>query len=164
VTMTNLTDGIETFNLQLYLKGDGQALAISMDTTDVLGGLGYGQNGTFTAASFFGNYALAAGGVDVTNEDPFFTIGPITADGVGSFTGFADVNWLFSTPTPDLPVSGAFAADVSGEFLTGTITGLDVTTSTNADTFTYYPIDTTSIIAIESDTNQLTLGFFDLQQ
>jgi hypothetical protein len=162
VTMTNLTDGVETFNLQVYLKGDGQALAISMDSTDVLGGMAFGQNGTFTNASFFGSYALAAGGADVTNENPLFTVGPVTADGVSAFTGFADINWL--TPTADQTVTGSFAADVSGEFLTGTITGLDVTTPANVDNFTYYPIDTTRIVTIESDANQLTLGFFDLQQ
>ena len=44
------------------------------------------------------------------------------------------------------------------------MTGLDATTSTNQDAFTYYVIDTTKVVAIETDPNQLTLGYFELQQ
>jgi hypothetical protein len=168
VTMTGVTNGAGagdvSFNLQLYLSGSGTAVAATMDTTDVLAGLGYGQNGSFTASSFFGGYTLAAGGVDAVNEEPFFTIGPVTADGRTGFTGFADLNWLNpSTLTPDLPVTGTFVQS-SGGIFTGTVKGLDVTTPSSPDDFTYYLIDSTNLIGIETDTNQLTLGYFDLQQ
>lgn len=171
VTMTGVTNGSGvgdvSFNVQLYLSGAGTALVATMDTSDVLAGLGYGQNGSFTPSTFFGGYTLAAGGVDSVNENPLFTIGPVTADGTEHLTGFADLNWLNpSTLTADLPVTGAFVQS-SGGIFTGTITGLDVTTCATActnDVFTYYLIDSTNLVAIETDANQLTLGYFDLQQ
>jgi len=86
---------------------------------------------------------------------------------VGAFAGAVDLNWVFGTsagfPKSDLPVSGAFTADPSGIF-TGTITGLDVSNLSSQDAFTYYVIDATKVLAIETDSHQLTLIYFDLQQ
>ena len=67
------------------------------------------------------------------------------------------------TQTPGVSVSGAFSANASGVF-TGTITGFDIDNPTNNDAFTYYMIDTTKVLAIETDPNQLTLVRFVLQQ
>ncbi|HTZ84365.1 MAG TPA: hypothetical protein VMB66_14295, partial [Candidatus Acidoferrales bacterium] len=62
-------------------------------------------------------------------------------------------------PVSNVTVSGTFTAASDGVFSPGTLTGLDVTTSTNADTFVYYVVDTTKVIAIEADMNQLTLAY-----
>ena len=175
VTLTNITASIVSggFDAQFYLDGNGNLLALSMDTGDVLGGRGFLQTGggSFTAASFNGPYAMDATGVDYNEGDELDSVGPVVADGVGTFTGFGDVNWIFSTgPTyPDAPVSGAFTAASNGIF-TGTITGLDAntcslygfgTTSCTTDAFAYYMIDATGDnIAIETDPNQVTLGYF----
>jgi hypothetical protein len=108
------------------------------------------------------------------NQNEFDAVGPVTADGVGTLAGFFDLNWLSgdpdqgvlitaAVPTPDLTVSGAFIATANGTF-TGTITGLQVPMSTNQDAFTYFLIDTTRVLSIETDPNQLTLGYFELQQ
>jgi hypothetical protein len=166
VSIPGMTDGNVTFNLQLYLDGNGNALAITLDNTDVLAGLGYQQTGggSFTASSFKGTYALNAVGVDLNNHDELDAVGPVAANGAGALAGSADLNWIFiNGPTPDLPVSGTFTAAASGIF-TGTLTGLDVTTVTNGDAFAYYLVDPTRVIGIETDPNQLTLGFFLLQQ
>jgi hypothetical protein len=162
-------------NLQLYLDGSGHAMAISMDSTDILSGLGFQQSGggSFTAASFSGAYVMDSTGADFKNKDELDAVGPITGAGTaGTFSGTADLNWLFSSfpgPTfPKSPVSGTFTSTANGVF-TGTITGLDVTTCTvyttsgpgcTADVFTFYLIDSAGdSIAIETDPNQLTLGF-----
>jgi hypothetical protein len=180
VTIPALTDGAEggaNVNLQLYLDGNGNALAITLDANDVLGGRGYLQTGagSFTAASFSGPYALGAGGADVTNEYEFDAVGLFSADGVGTFSGFVDLNWGGSLYT-DAPVAGTFVttgtAASNGIFSGGTITGLDLTTCTffggtpgcTADAFNYYLVDATGDnIAIETDLNQLTLGYFAQQ-
>ena len=169
VSIPGLNDGsannITNFNLQLYLDGNGNALAISLDSYDVISGLGYQQTGggSFTAGSFNGTYVLDASGADATGENAIDAVGPVIADGVGTFAGSVDLNWIFNTgPAADLPVSGAFTAAGSGVF-TGTITGLDVLNNTNPDAFAYYLIDTTRAVAIETDPNQLTLGYFVLQ-
>ena len=70
------------------------------------------------------------------------------------------------------PLSGTFARNADGIF-TGTFTGVDVTNcklftptgpGCSADVFNYYLIDAAGgNIAIETDTNQLTLGFFAQQ-
>jgi hypothetical protein len=181
VTIAGLTDGADggaNVNLQLYLDGNGNALAITLDANDVLGGRGYQQTGagSFTAASFSGPYALGAGGADVTSEFEFDAVGLVSADGVGTFAGFVDINWFGPPATAtDQPVAGTFVttgtAASNGIFSGGTITGLDVIScptfggsGCTADTFNYYLIDATGDnIAIETDLNQLTLGYFAQQ-
>jgi hypothetical protein len=181
VTIPAVTDTASTLplNIQLYLDGNGNALAITLDTDeDVLGGRGYLQTGagSFTAASFSGPYALGAGGADVTSEFEFDAVGSFSADGVGTFAGFVDINWFGPPATAtDQPVAGTFVttgtAASNGIFSGGTITGLDVIScptfggsGCTADTFNYYLIDATGDnIAIETDLNQLTLGYFAQQ-
>ncbi|MGA2204284.1 MAG: hypothetical protein ABSG40_20255 [Terriglobales bacterium] len=185
VTIAGLADSatppVANYNVQLYLDGNGHALAITLDTTDVIGGSGFQQaaGASFTAASFAGPYGFGAAGVDMTNENEFDAVGPVMADGVGSISGFADLNWFTSTPeeVANAPVTGTFvttgSAAANGIFSAGSITGVDVTscvlfTSTGpdctADVFSYYLIDATGDnIAIETDANQLTLGVFAQQ-
>ncbi len=164
VTATDEAGGQVVFDLELYLDGNGHATAISMDSTDTMGGLSYQQTGSpFSASMFLGAYALNATGWDKNRHGEFDDVGPVTATGTGdTFSGTFDLNWLTSTPaeTPGLSVSGTYTANADGVF-SGTITGLDVTTGTNADVFNYYLISGTgNSIAIETDTNQLTLGYF----
>jgi hypothetical protein len=184
VTIIGLTDasGVADFNLQLYLDGNGHALAITMDSTDTIGGAGSQQSagGSFIAASFSGPY-----GMDATGWNPgertgtgseFDAVGPVVATGSGgTISGAVDLNWLFSAGPiyPGAPVSGTFASSADGIFTGGSITGVDVTncklfTPTGAgctdDVFNYYLIDAAGDnIAIETDSNQLTLGFFAQQ-
>jgi hypothetical protein len=178
VTIPAIADTASTLplNVQLYLDGNGNALAITLDANDVLGGRGYLQSGagSFTAASFNGPYALSAGGgnAPLGDEFEFDAVGLVSADGVGTFAGFVDINW-FGVPAAatDQPVSGTFVTASNGIF-SGTITGVDVTTCTffgggpacTADVFNYYLIDATGDnIAIETDAYQLTLGYFAQQ-
>jgi hypothetical protein len=119
---------------------------------------------------------LGAGGADVTSEFEFDAVGSFSADGVGTFAGFVDINWFGPPATAtDQPVAGTFVttgtAASNGIFSGGTITGLDVIScptfggsGCTADTFNYYLIDATGDnIAIETDLNQLTLGYFAQQ-
>jgi hypothetical protein len=166
VTLSNLTDGV-VISAQLYLTGSGAGMVgtmISMDMTDAAGGLAYQQTGgPYTSSSLSGKYVMNATGND-PSESELDAVGPITADGMSAFTGTVDLNWLFHTgAVQDLTVSGAFTANANGVF-TGTITGLDVNSPTNNDAFTYYIIDTTKVVAIETDSNQLTLVYFEIQQ
>jgi len=158
------------------LDGNGNALAITLDSTDVLSGPGFQQNSSFSAGSFSGSYVMAAFGADNSaSENGLNAVGPVIADGVGSFAGAVDLNRITGTPlagalTGDSPISGTFTAAASGIFSSASapigsgVTGLDVTTSSNQDAFAYYLIDTTKILMIETDPNQLTLGYFMLQQ
>ena len=168
VTLTNLTTNAIT--LQLYLTGNGTGTVVSMDNTDVVSGVAFQQT---AGASFSGTYGTNATGFDLANRLEFDDVGPVSANpatGTGSLvaTHTIDENFMTSTPpatpTPGLSVSGAFSPVASGIF-TGTITGLDIdSNNANVDNFTYYIVDTTRILAIETDTNQLTLIYFELQE
>ena len=173
VAVSNLTAGPNSFTPALYLDGNGHAMALSLDPLisargHVFEGIGFQQSGggSFTTGSFNGKYGIDATGWDATGE--LDAVGGITATGSsGTFSGTVDLNWLNrSTPTrPSLAVSGDLtaAANASGIF-TGTITGLDVTTPMNPDQFNFYLIDPAGdAIAIETDTNQLTLVFLNQQ-
>ncbi len=166
VAMTGVTDGTLTFNINLYLDGNGNALEMMADPSPgahVGAGGGYLQQvGAFSAGSFSGNYVLSAGGVD-PSENEFGAVGVVTADGVSAITpGFVDLNFFQTSsaavPTSDVPLTGSFTSNANGVF-TGSISGLNVTAN-----LTYYLIDSTRLFAIETDTNQLTLGYFELTQ
>jgi len=168
VSLIGLTDNATfSFNAQMYLDGNGHAMLVTMDSTDVVAGYAFPQTGggSFTAASFAGNYGLDTTGIGFNLYSEFDTIGPITADGSSTVTGIFDQNILFTAQTPDLPLTDGFSTVDPSGFLTGTITGLDVSMgAANAYPFSYYLIDNTRGVAIQTDTNQLTLGYFELQQ
>jgi hypothetical protein len=176
VTIAGLTDstGVANFNLQLYLDGNGHALAITMDVSDTIGGGGSVQSGGGSFA-FSGAYGMDVTGWDANYYGEFDAAGPVTATGTGgTIAGAVDLNWLSSIgPTySGAPVSGIFTSNADGIF-TGTFTGVDVTncevfnsvgTGCTNDVFNYYLIDAAGDnIAIETDFNQLTLGFFAQQ-
>jgi hypothetical protein len=187
VTISNINDGTGAgsgdlpgvgYNLHLYLDGNGHALAISMDGSDAIAGVGFVQTGSvpFAATSFNGPYALDITGADGANTSELDGVGPVSASGSAeTISGAVDLNWLFTATTyPATAVSGTFATTGTGAsngVFTGTITGVDADTciqvgipSCSVDKFSYYLIDATGDnIAIETDINQLTLGFF-LQQ
>jgi len=179
VTLTGLTDNATfSYNLQLYLDGNGNARVLSMDNNDELAGVANQQKGSLSASTFSGTYAMGVIGVDSTNLNEFDAVGPVVADGVGTFPGFVDLNWIFSSsPGPTFsnsPVSPAtFAATSTAGIFTGNITGIDVTdcqvyeaatTACTADAFTYYFVNSNTVVGIENDANQLTLLRFELQQ
>ncbi len=172
VTIPGITDsaGTVTYNLQLYLDGNGHALAISMDLNDTIGGAGFTQGSGVASASFNGSYGLDVTGLDVSSTGELDGAGPVSATS-GAIAGTVDLNWLFSSGPlyPNTAVSGTIVTTGSSNgVLTGTITGVDATTcilvgipSCSIDNFSYYLIDATGDnIAIETDDNQLTLGFF----
>jgi hypothetical protein len=161
-TLDSLTDGTNTFDLALYVDGKGNALMISLSAGVVLEGVGNQQ----ASGTFSGTYVMDSVGYDgSTNALQLDAVGPVTT-GTGTFSGFADLNWLGAT-TPNLTVSGAFTSPSNG-VSTGTgntVTGLDVLLGTSqADAFDYYVVDSTKVIAIEIDSNQNTLATFDMQQ
>jgi hypothetical protein len=178
VTLTGLTDNaMFSYNVQLYLDGNGNARVLSMDSNDEFVGVSNQQKGSLSVSTFSGTYALGVIGVDPTSFDEIDAVGPVVADGVGSFPGFVDLNWIFSPspgPTfPDAPVSPAtFAATATPGIFTGNVTGLDVTNcqvynpggaGCTADAFTYYLVNAGTVVGIENDANQLTLLRFELQ-
>jgi len=179
-------DDAASYNIQLYLDGNGHALAITLDPEDSQFGIGFQQSGasSIAATSFSGPYAMGVTGWDADEDGELDSVGPVVADGSSTFAGFSDVNWLnYSTPLPltvsDNTVSGTFAASAASGIFTGSVTGIDMLNCTafsgvgapgcTTDTFNFYVIDAFGeSIAIETDTatapgTQLTFGYV-LQQ
>lgn len=159
VTLTNVTDASTfSYNLQLFLTGDGHAVVISMDVADALAGLSWQQaSTTFSSSALNGSYAA-----DLTQFSSLFAeadgAGAFFADGVGTLNGFLDDNQSLvgGAPTPDTLFSSPFT--------TTSTNGVFDVTPPGGVFLTYYAIDNTQGVLIENDLNLLTLGYFDLQQ
>jgi hypothetical protein len=161
-SIANLTDNTTSplfnYNLELYLDGNGHALLISMDDTDVLAGGSLQQTTTpFTVASFAGSYAIGIRQFSTTEVEQD-GVGAVFADGIGTLNGFIDQNASLSGgSTQSEPLSAAFTiTSANGVF--------DVTPPAPATTqLTTYMIDDTQGVIIENDDNGLSLGYFGLQ-
>jgi hypothetical protein len=139
---------------------------LSSDSTEMVTGQAFQQQaGAFSAASFSGSYGLNAAEDGVGSAlAPFSNtvVGPVASvadNGADTLTGFADSG----NGAADFAFSGSLTAGSNGVF-TGTLTGLDPASRTTANDFTFYLVDTTRAVAIETDNSQLTLGFLELQQ
>jgi hypothetical protein len=165
VTLAGLTDSLTnpTFNYDLafYLTGDGHGLLVLMDEDTVVAGQGFRQTpGPFTAGTFSGSYGLNVQHVvpNGSGETRQNGTGPTTADGAGNLAGFVDLNGSGS----DLPLSGNFTSSSNGVF-TGTLAGLDTSSTPAVHHFAYYLVDASRAVLIETDNAQLTIGFLELQ-
>jgi hypothetical protein len=170
VTLAGLTDSTTnptfTYDLELYLTGDGHGLLILMDQDEVIAGEGFQQTGgPFDFSSFSGTYALnvrhvVPNGSTETRENG---AGPLTADGAGNLAGFLDLNQAGGPSAFNLALNGTFIDSASGVF-TGTLAGLDTSSNPPAHTFAYYLVSPSQAVLIETDNAQLTLGFLELQK
>lgn len=184
ITIPNVNDSADeggvAYNVQLYLDGNGHALAITLDETDSQAGIGFQQSGasSIAASSFAGPYGMGVTGWDGDENGEFDSVGPVVADGSSTFAGFSDVNWLDWAGSPVLvwnnSVSGGFGASSAAGIFTGSVSGVDILNcpafgvdgapGCTADVFNFYLIDSTGDnIAIETDGAQLTFGYFAQQ-
>ncbi len=144
------------FTFQLYLDGNGNALELGVDTLQTTAGQAYLQ--TTTAADFEGSYALLGQGIlDATGLPAWGAVGPVTVAS-DAFTGSTDYT------AQNAGASGT--ATTANQALTGTetnsnamlaLTGLDSTALTTSRSYSYFPIDSKRVLAIEIDGKQLGL-------
>jgi hypothetical protein len=93
-------------SFQLYLDGNGNALELGVDNSQLNAGMAYQQ--TATSALFAGSYALSGQGFGVlTNSQPAWgAAGPVTVTS-NSFTGFTDYTIQGgTTPTSNVSLTG----------------------------------------------------------
>jgi hypothetical protein len=166
VTLTNITDGATfTYNLQMYLTGEGHAFVISMDSTasatpDELGGTAGQQSGTLSASSLSGSYALTVdqfvAGIEQDGAGEFYS------DGASNLTGFYNLNAIFTNPSGCTAPCLASDQTFKNTFAAGSANGVVKVTAagSSGNTFTAYLIDNTQGYVIEDDNTELTLGDF----
>jgi hypothetical protein len=162
VTLTNLADGTAnlgssfTYDLELYLTGDGNGLLLSTNAAAVeLAGQAFEQqSGTLDAASFTGTYGFTSTGSGLL----FGSVASVAGSGMDTLTGFADA---YAGGNADFGISGSFS-DESNGILTGTFTGFGSGIGSSApttNTFYLYMIDDTRAVGIETDGDQYTLVY-----
>ncbi len=155
VTLVNVTptlvSGID-FGFQLYLDGNGNALEIGVDGSELNAGLAYQQ--TATSTTFAGNYALSGFGFGNLNGKfpPWSSVGPVTVAS-NSFTGSTDYTLQGATPTSSVNLTGTETS--STQVLA--LIGLNAASTQTSNNYIYFPIDATRVIALEADGQQLGL-------
>jgi hypothetical protein len=139
---------------QLYLDGNGNALELGVDNSEVSAGMAYQQTASAPSSPFAGSYALSGQGFGVlTNSAPAWgAVGPVTVAS-NSFTGFTDYTIQGGTPTPNVSLTGTETSATS----TLALAGLNAASAQTSNTYFYLPIDNTRVIAIETDGKQLGL-------
>ena len=181
ITVSNVGDNATfTYNLQVYLDGNGSALAISMDENDVLAGRGvaqaypygfFGNSGYWTINSILGTYAMDLSQISANSscsisECEEDALGPVSANPGGNNQTIAAVNAGGLDQNPVL-AGGPALAPISATYTAqGSIIsppGILWITGNGGTLFTDYLIDNTLSIVIENDTSQLTLGLLDIQ-
>jgi hypothetical protein len=152
VTTSGSKIGNGPFAFQLYLDGDGNALELGSDAIEGSTGTAFVQT---TSQVNPGSYAIAAQGVAGVSPYPVWAaVGPVTINSSLNWSGFTDYNVLGGTPVTSMALSGTTNAS-AGLF---SINGLNaVSPMPNAPEFGYYPINDSSVLAIEMDNNQLGL-------
>jgi hypothetical protein len=152
VTVSGSNIGNGPYAFQLYLDGSGNALEVGSDTLQGSAGQSYLQTATQVSA---GKYAIGAQGfAGVQNLPVWSAVGPVTLSSSFGWTGFTDYNVAGGTPAASVTLSGT-TDTTNGQF---SISGLNAVTPTpHTPEFNYFPIDSTRVLAIEMDDNQLGL-------
>jgi hypothetical protein len=158
VTISNVTPSLVAnvpFAFQLYLDGSGNALELGVDNSQASAGLAYQQTNGLSA-SFAGAYALSGQGFGVlTSTQPGWSAaGPATIASTSSaVTGFTDYTVQGATPASNVSLSG------TENSTTGilALAGLNATSSLTSNNYAYIPIDTSRVLAIETDGVQFGL-------
>jgi hypothetical protein len=167
VTILGLTPSLVSgtpFAFQLYLDGNGNALTLGVDSTELNAGMAYLQ--TAPSAPFAGTYALSGQGVGVvtttsgTSFPTWSAAGPASVNSsTSTFTGYTDYTLMGATaPTSNVTLGGTETSTSGTLALTGlNAASLSSGSAQTANTYTYFPIDTTRVIALETDGIQLGL-------
>jgi hypothetical protein len=155
VSITNVLPSLvqgTPFAFQLYLDGNGNALELGVDNSQLSEGQAYLQ--TASSGQFAGTYALSGQGFgNFTNSVPAWgAVGPVTVTS-SALTGFTDYNLQGGTPTSNVSLTGTETSSST----TLAVTGLNAATLTATDSYFYLPIDAKRVLAIQNDGKQLGL-------
>jgi hypothetical protein len=156
VTLSSTLTGVAgPFAFQIYLDGNGNALELGVDNSEATAGPSYLQ--TATSSDFEGSYALAGQGFlppsSSTAPAPLWgAAGPVTVAS-DALTGSTDYNAQGYTATSAVSLTGT---ETSSTGLLS-LTGLNATNFTTANSYSYFPIDSRRVLAIEIDGQMLGL-------
>ena len=146
VVASNITGA--TFAFQLYLDGNGNAVAIGIDENETSGGLSYVQNSN--GSDYEGNFALSAQGILAEDGSPVFAaVGPINISS-DNMTGTVEYTAQGYNLTPGFQVAGT---ENNSNGLFSFTSGLDPNGNTVG--YGYYPIDNNRVLAVSVSNLQI---------
>ncbi len=156
VTLVNITPSLNVlipFAFQLYLDGNGNALELGVDNSQETVGMAYQQTAASTTP-FAGTFALSGSGFGVLNNShpAWSAAGPVSVAS-NAITGFTDYNLQSGAQTSNVSLSGT---ETSASALLS-LNGLNAAALQTPNNYTYFQIDSTRVIAIETDGQQLGL-------
>jgi hypothetical protein len=153
VTITNVTSDkfSGTIAFQFYLDGNGNALELGIDPSQVTAAMAYAQ--TAASSNYEGTFAAAAQGFWTYSASayPGWAAVGVATIGSGQISGFTDYTQQNGdgsfTPTANVALSG------SEDSIVGTFTlyGLNAGSFQAQGGYGYYPIDNNRVIAIQID-------------
>ena len=153
VTVTNVTSDKFSGSIafQFYLDGNGNALELGIDPSQVTAAMAYAQ--TAASSNYEGTFAAAAQGFWTYSASayPGWAAVGVATIGSGQISGFTDYTQQNGdgsfTPTANVALSG------SEDSIVGTFTlyGLNAGSFQAQGGYGYYPIDNNRVIAVQID-------------
>lgn len=155
VTVSNVTSASFTGALafQFYLDGNGNALELGMDTSEVTGAMAYAQ--TAASIDYEGSFAVASQGFWTYSAKVYpawaaVGVATIGSDLISGFTDYTQQNGNNSfTPTANVALSGN-ENNAQGLFILNGLNAGSGSFQLEGD-YGYYPIDNNRVIAIQVD-------------
>jgi hypothetical protein len=140
-----------SFNFQLYLDGNGNAIELGVDGLQATEGPSFLQQAPND--NYQGTFAIAPQGIlNVQGSGyPWGSVGPLTI-ALSNISGFTDYNVISATPSSNVPLGGT-EDSANGLFHISGLYGADFSASTG---WGYYPVDANRVIAVEVDKNGLS--------
>ena len=137
VSITNVTPSLvqgTPFAFELYLDGNGNAMEIGLDSSELNEAQAYQQTVSSTA-SFAGTYAFAGQGFgNFSDAVPAWgAVGPAVVAS-NALTGFTDYNLQGGTPTSNVALTGTETSSSA----TLAVTGLNAATLSMSDSYFYF--------------------------
>ncbi len=154
VTLSGIDVG---YGFQLYLDGNGNALELGDDKSQVTTGPAYQQSAPLT--SFNGNYALVGQGqLNAQSQQPWSAVGLVTVSS-NAFSGSTDYNVEETQylPSPTVTSTQSLSGTENSSTNSLSLAGLYSRSFSNPSNFAYFPIDSRRAFAIETDGSQLGL-------
>jgi hypothetical protein len=151
-----------TFTFQLYLDGNGNAVELGVDTTQITSGVAYLQQAP--SSDFEGHYAITVYGFSATSNEPALSaIGPVTVAS-DTFSGYTDQSLQNPTNSASALTEGVALTGLENSS-TGllTLTGLNVTNAQLPLGIGYYPIDANRVLGIQLDNQHQQMGLVILE-
>jgi hypothetical protein len=152
--IVNLSGFFPATQLVIY-PSIGGLLMLQTDGTNITGGAAFAQTSTSLTAS--AGYGLNLSAFNVSNGVEEDDIAEFITSGAG-FTGLVDINDQGSPSLPQALVGTYNAPDSTGR---GT-----ATTTEHGNpfvSFTFYVVDSSTFLLLETDSNQIGVGVFELQ-